>query len=546
MSAKRKKSKSSEKAKKAPVENITPVVEETKPFNRVVAVIDIGTSSIRLNVAEIAESGRISHLEVLSQTVTLGQEVFVAGSITLETIARAVETLSQFKDVMASYGVTKSRDIRVVATSAVRDALNRQAFVDRVYIATGLEVNVIDQAEETRLTYMGIEKVLRASKWARKSQSLVVEIGGGSTEVLLLRGLDVLFSQSYRLGALRLRESVDAQNLSGPRMRQVLESTIERTIDRIVGDAGMTGTPALLALGSDARWAASVIDPEWDKSKVARVSIASLQALVDTVLSLNTDELVRDYHITYAEADNMGPTLLAYLMLARSCGCKQIRVTTATMRDGIMAEMSGQGAWSGEFEEQIVQSAINLGRKYDFDEAHGLRVARMCRKLFDGLTALHGLDRQYGLLLYVAALLHEIGLFISYQSHHKHSMYLIRNSELFGLGNREMQLVALIARYHRRAMPKMTHDIYGDLNRSSRLIVKKLAAILRVADAMERGHGLQASDRDFEIVEDQLVIYDHGISDISIEQMALAEKGDMFEELYGLTPVLRSLPRKEL
>jgi exopolyphosphatase/guanosine-5'-triphosphate,3'-diphosphate pyrophosphatase len=180
-----------------------------------------------------------------------------------------------------------------------------------------------------------------------------------------------------------------------------------------------------------------------------------------------------------------------------------------------------------------------LGRKFNFDEAHSMRVAHLCRQLFRALQEDHHLEPRYEVILYIAAVLHEIGLFISNASHHKHSLYIINNSEIFGLSRKDVRLVALVARYHRRASPKPNHPYYATLDRESRVVVAKLAAILRVADALERSHSRRISEIRCKREPGRLVITVPKVDDLSLEQLALAQKGSLFEETFGLKVLLR-------
>jgi exopolyphosphatase/guanosine-5'-triphosphate,3'-diphosphate pyrophosphatase len=183
---------------------------------------------------------------------------------------------------------------------------------------------------------------------------------------------------------------------------------------------------------------------------------------------------------------------------------------------------------------------MDLGRKYRFDESHAVHVASLCASLFDQLQAVHRLDPRYRTMLYVAALLHEVGNVISTRSHHKHSMYLVMNSELFGLSSREMKIVALIARYHRRAMPRATHEVYGTLTRDHRIIVNKLAAILRVADALDRAHQQRISTVQCVLEDESVILTSQELDNPTLERMALKDKDDLFQQVYGMRIELRS------
>ncbi len=209
------------------------------------------------------------------------------------------------------------------------------------------------------------------------------------------------------------------------------------------------------------------------------------------------------------------------------------------LRDGLLQEMAHRGQWNEAFVNQITRSAVELGRRFDFDEPHSMQVANLCRQLFRALQDDHHLEPKFGVILYIAAVLHEIGLFIASASHHKHSLYIINNSEIFGLSRKDVRLVGLVARYHRRASPKPTHPGYALLDRESRVIVSKLAAILRVADALERSHSQRISEIRCKREPGRLVITVPKVDDLSLEQLALMQKGSLFEETFGMKVLLR-------
>ncbi|HLQ43519.1 MAG TPA: HD domain-containing protein, partial [Planctomycetaceae bacterium] len=192
--------------------------------------------------------------------------------------------------------------------------------------------------------------------------------------------------------------------------------------------------------------------------------------------------------------------------------------------------------------EQVIRSAVDFGRKFGFDERHATHVAFLAKKLFDELREEHKLDPRFSLLLHVAALLHEIGLYLNTTSYHKHSMYLIQNSELFGLSKRDQLLVALVARYHRRASPKPAHPGYAALDRDSRVTVSKLAALLRVAIALDRSYSQRILDLSCTREEDRLVISIPNVEDLSLEQLAVKQNSGLFEETFGLQVQLRAKP----
>ena len=235
----------------------------------------------------------------------------------------------------------------------------------------------------------------------------------------------------------------------------------------------------------------------------------------------------------------VGPALLANLLLAKGMGLKELLVTSITLRDGLLREMATRTSWTAEFSRQIIRSAIDLGRRYEFDEPHALHVAKLSQILFHQLHEEHQLDTRYEIVLYVAALLHEIGLFVSTHSHHKHAMYLIRNSELFGLSRKDHLLAGLVARYHRRASPQPTHEGYNMLDRHDRVAVTQMAAIMRIAMALDDSRSQRIHELACAVENNRLVISIPLVEDLSLEQLAIKQNGSLFEETFGIPVLLR-------
>lgn len=507
---------------------------------RTVAVVDVGATAVRLRVAEINAAGDVRTLESLQHAVHLGKDTFTAGHIQPSSVEECVRILQTYRRVMKEYGITRDDQIRAVATSAVREADNRDAFLDRVYMATRIDIEAIEGAEENRLTYIAVHDIIRNDPTLRASDVAIVEIGGGSTELIFVREGKVLFANTYRLGSLRMRETLETYRAPSDRVRAVLDQHIKRTVDQLYWNVPVEEVPYLVAISGDARFAATRLSPHWEERKTKHIDFRKFAQIADELVVVPVDELVRKYHIPYQEAETIGPALLAYEHIARAFHVKQIVVAAASMRDGLLKEMAVRGAWTFEFAEQAVHSAMALSKKYGADEEHSLHVADLSVKLFRELQSEHGLDERYELLLRVAALLHEVGSFISDRSHHKHSMYIIQNSDLFGLTRKDISLIALVARYHRRSVPRPYHEEYSTQTRDDRIAVAKLAAILRVADALERKHSQQIRHMSFQREKDTFLITVQGVADLTLEHLAIKEKGNLFEQIYGLKVALRS------
>lgn len=505
------------------------------------AVIDIGTSSIRMAIGQIDPAGRVDTLDSLSQAVSLGKDTFTKSSIDASTTEQCVRVLKSYREFLAEYQITDPAKVRVIATSAVREAANCGSFLNRIFVATGFRVDPIDEAEVNRVTYLGVQPLLSSEPRFTEGQVLVTEVGGGSTEVLLVQQGDVSYTHTYRLGSLRLRKSLESFRAPAAKVRNIMEEHITRIVEQMGSRIAPDDEPVeLIALGGDVRFAASQLRPDWELHGLVQIPLADIERLTDEMLSRSVDELVRQHQLTYPDAETLGPALLTYCHLARALGLEHFFVSDANLRDGLLQQMAIPDAWSEGFRRQIIRSAMDMGRRFRFDEVHAGHVADLSVMLFRALQDEHQLESRYQLLLHIAALLHDIGYVVSPKSHHKHSMYLINNGALFGLSRKDILLVALVARYHRRAVPKPIHEGYCSLDWESRINVAKMAALLRVADALDHSNRQRIRQVNCQRENGRLVIYADSADDLSLEQMAMKDKATLFEQVYGMQIVLRN------
>jgi exopolyphosphatase/guanosine-5'-triphosphate,3'-diphosphate pyrophosphatase len=506
---------------------------------RLAAVIDMGATAIRMDIAEIEAGGHVRRLEALRKFAPLGKDTFTKGRIGQDTIGQCIAILKGFQAVMSEYGISEPGQVLAVATSSVREADNADSFRDRIYVATGINLRVIDEAEQNRLTFLAAQEVFEKKPDLAQADVLFAEVGGGSTELFLLRQGRVSFSNAYQLGTLRMRETLETYLTPSDRVRRILGQHIGRTAETMKRDVPSVTSPVLVAMSGDAQVAASKISASWSEQDLLALDAKTFSAFADKVIPLPAEKLVSRYSLSYEEAETLGPGLFAYIILCRTFKVETIVIPKTTFRDGLLRELASARSWTDAFAEEVVRQALALGRKYAFDEKHARFVADISVRLFKVLQSEFHLDPRHELLLRVAAILHEIGGFISNRSHHKHSMYLIQNSGLFGLSREDVQLVALIARYHRRALPSANHPEYAALDRDSRIAVSKKAAILRVADALDRNHLQQIVGPLVTLTKDELIITVEGAEDLTLERLALKEKGPLFEDVYGRKIVLR-------
>jgi exopolyphosphatase/guanosine-5'-triphosphate,3'-diphosphate pyrophosphatase len=270
-------------------------------------------------------------------------------------------------------------------------------------------------------------------------------------------------------------------------------------------------------------------------------------AFVDSLSSRTIDGLVQKYSIPYLDAETLAPALLTYLQFLKETQARDIIVSDASIRAGILQDLAPaeQGKRLKKLAIQILSAARNLGRKYHYEENHVERVRQLSVRLFDELKTEQHMTDRHRLYLEVAALLHDIGSFISSRSHHKRSYYLILSSELFGLRKPELELIANIARYHRRALPQRSHASFNSLDRDARMIVLKLAAILRVANALDKDQIQKVMDLKISSDGDQIALIGQNMSDLAMGRAALDSRSDFFTEIFGKKIILSEAARTQ-
>lgn len=508
---------------------------------QVCAVIDIGATSIRMAVAEVDGCGRWEIRDQLQQSFSLGRDTFTSGNIGFATTETCVRILRHFLAVLReNWGVTSLAQVRAVGTSAVCEAANCGQFINRIQIATGIAIEPIAGADVNRLTYLAVQSLIAENAEFRRDNLLLIEVGGGNTEVMGLHNGLVDFSQTHRLGAFRVREILAESGDSGLDLEELLDTDISSAV-RSIRDELVPGKPIrFLALGGECRFAAKRIVPSWDGRSVIKIETARLAAVAREMLGRKVEELVNELYLPLPEAETLAPALLAYVGLARELAVDTIHVGTQTLRTGLLAELVAAGEWDDTFSRQVIHSAKKLGKKYRYDERHALCVADYARQLFDVMRPVHQLPARARALLEIATILHDIGSMVSNQSHHKHTCYLMQNSGLFGLGTSDLAVASQVARYHRRATPRRAHDEFMRLSCEQQLMVVKLAAILRVADALDRAHKQHLGELELTVTDTSLVIMTAFKGSLAVEKMALESKGKMFAEVYGLSPQLRA------
>jgi exopolyphosphatase/guanosine-5'-triphosphate,3'-diphosphate pyrophosphatase len=506
---------------------------------KVVAVIEIGSAGIRLLVAETGPGENWRVLDQAGRPVALGKDVFDSGEVSRESLLECLSVLRGYQELISAWGIGQE-NVRVIATSALRVARNRDIFVDRVRLETGFVLNIVEGIEENRLIYLAVRYALNNDLPVfRRGNVMIIEAGGGSTEIMLLRRGKMAAAHSLRLGTIRVgqqfRLSADALRFQA----RYLRDRVRNAAEFLQPEMDLSQVNTVVISGSAARFLAAKKGKELNRN-CWLVQREDYIQLVEEIRNYTPEDCVRNLQIPYADADGFVLGSLVYRYFLECTGAGTVAVPTVSIREGLVIDMvrGVEAELQEDFYSQIIASAVNLGRKYRFDETHNLHVASLCMALFDALIREHGMNARERMLLECAATIHDIGMFIKAAGHHRHGQYIIANSGIFGLHGEEMEIIGNVVRYHRGDAPAESDFDYIALQREDRILVLKMAALLRIADALDRGHTQRIKNITVERRGETVLVHTGGDLNLSSERMGLEEKGGLFQEVFGYQVIL--------
>ncbi len=438
--------------------------------SRILGAIDVGTNAVRLELARPMPDGSFDLVHSERDPVRPGEGVFKTGRIPREVEARLLSTLRRY----AALARRHRARVRAVATSAIREAKNGPDVVARVRKATGLELEVISGKEEARLIALG---VLRGQP--PRAHNLVVDIGGGSTEIAVAVGDHPTSLFSVAIGSVRLTETFDSSGKVPSKrlelMRTFAAEAFQRSLPRFahprraLGSSGTIGTIVSFAAEGGRRVAT--------RKRIRRA--------VELLAAMGLEERRRTFDARRGEIVVAGAVVLEALV--ERLGLESVTAVETGLRQGLLVDMQERQGRDAP-DASTAEASRALGRRFAFDEAHADQVTHVALGLFDDLAGVHGLPASARPILEAAALLHDVGSAVSYSKHHKHTFYLVANGDIPGFSDRERMLVALVARYHRRSPPDRERPDLATLSPAEFRTVRKLATLLRLADSCDRSH----------------------------------------------------------
>jgi len=534
------------------------------------AAIDIGSNSIHLVIVRAVKGQHPEIIDREKEMVRLGAGTLREHRLSKKTIERAIVTLRRFKKMAEHNG---ANPIIATATSAVRESRNSDEFIEQVRKVVGLEVKVLPGVEEARLIAMAVSEVTDFNG----RRGLIIDIGGGSTEFIITGGGEPKLMRSLRLGAVRLTEKFITTDPISIEQRDRLVSNIRADFTRtaaeiknvgydfVIGSSGTILNMVNAVAQADELYGHD--DSEGYEAFSQTITLEQIEWLNRKLGRMTMRERRRVQGIEKGRADIIVAGGLLLQCILSELGAAEITSCDWSLREGVILNYLGRKreaqphviveevSEEQDNEDPILnpliddsmfdvrtRSTLSVARRYDYDVTHSHHVARLATRIFDDTKELHQLSNQYRKLLQYAAILHDIGYHIAHNNHHRHALYLIKNSEMPGFSGDEIAMMGTIVRYHRGSLPKKSsdprsrheHEEYYALDRKQRSQMLKLAAILQIADGLDRSHGQSIADVHCEISESEVRFIAYSVGESELEMWSAERKSIWFSEIFNL------------
>ena len=508
-----------------------------------IAAIDIGSNSIKLAVADAAHGDSFAVVTRERDVIRLGHETLRKGRLSRTAIDRAINCIQRFKTIAETH---QAEAIVAVATASVREANNASQFIKEVEQQAGLRVEILSGIEEARL--IGLAASHGCS--LKTATNINIDIGGGSTEISLFRNGTPVSLFSVRLGSVRLTKRYLTSDPPRPKQLARLKAEVHAAFERPRRElrkarwqqaSGTSGT--ILSIGATLR----KLEDDNDESKYrpvrppeADIPLSQLSALNAKLVTLDFAgrRALAEMSAQRAEIIVAGGHILEEAM--RALGINMIRTCDWALREGVIIDSIRE--WEDEsrplapdFADQKLRGVHAVGQRFGYEESHARQVAKLAEKIFDSLATAENLTRHQRTLMLAGALLHDIGYHIAHDSHQKHALYLITNSELTGFSEAERAVIANIARYHRGSLPRKRHQEYEALNVPDRQIVCRLGGIVRLVDALDRSHDSRIYDLQCHVNPGRLHLELFCKGSCENELLEIERKRELFEQAFNRT-----------
>lgn len=501
------------------------------------AAIYVGSSEIAMKAFEISGRKNFRFVDGISKALELGKDTYREGSISRESIGQICEILNGFKKKMKEYQIT---EYRAYATTAVRESSNAELVIDAIKRNTNLHVQILSNSEQRYMNFKGLVAKYADFQQVVSKNTAFVDVGAGSVQVSLFDKNNLIVTENMPIGAVRVRDYLSMIGNKSGRLDEIMADYVEYDIvtfrNIYLNDKEIKN---IIAVGEVVNSVKRIV-PELEIKDV--ITREQFDFIYDRTVSMPPQELAERYGIPYERATLMLPNITIYRSFLNNCKAEEMYVPNVDFCEGIVANYMDEGSrivFNHNFEEDIIAAAYNIGKRYKCNRSHVERTADFALKIFDGMKQVHGMDRKERLQLQIAAILHECGNFINLHDSAKNSYHIVANTEILGLSHKERMEVANVIKYNTHYLPSK-EAIQGGLDDSDYIVVAKLAAILRIANILDKSHTQKIEDISVTVKDDTMIISAKAYEDISLEAGLFESRAVFFEQVYGIRPVLRA------
>ena len=509
--------------------------------NNKAAVIYLGSSALYMNIAEKRAQQSFRKIEEVEYPLNLGHDTFSVGKIQFAKVDEMCKTLINFKKLLNDYRV---EEVKVIATTAIREAKNRDYILDQIKIKTGLKVDVFDDKEEKKYIYQGILREIEDNE-LDLDRSLISYIGTGRLGVATYKDGNLTSSQNIRVGSIKLSEILGEIQEKTNKFYIVVEEYLSSFTYMLKSFLPQEKLDHFIASGKEIELISKLCGAE-ENNHFSYIYKDKFLALYNEIKDKTPNQVKRIYSLSAEKAEILLPAMAIYKAILELSSAKRIIVPAVSILDVVMfSTLYPKRAQREElaFYQNTILSARSIGQKYDYNQAHADKVEEFVLKIFDETQKVHGLGERARILLQVATILHDVGKFISLKRHYYNSYDLIRSSNILGFNNREVEIVANIARYHSSKIPREKDRSYNKLRHEDRILMSKLVSILRLAEALDRGHRDKFNSLVIKLKENQLIITIITNEPTLLEEWMFKQKSNLFEEVFGIKTKLEKKDR---
>jgi len=462
-----------------------------------IAAIDAGSNAVRLSAARAYSALDIEPLITERYPLRLGEGVFVRHRFSEELLNKGVKAFRHLREIMDEFGVSR---YRAVATSASREAENRSILVHRVKQVSGIALEVISSKEEARLG----QQAVFAAMGPEAQPRCIVDLGGGSLELSLLRDHIVVQGAQLPLGTVRLMSTLNTPGIIRPTEAEQVRRYVRALLESRLPNRPNLGDEVAVALGGNAETLSNVA-PGPRRDGLPSLELSLLRERLPDILERDVRDRMKAYGVRRDRADVMAVAAIIFVTLGRYLNIRSFAIPGVGIREGLLHEIA-RDAFSRkephrytDEARQMLLATRSFGRRLEYDQQHAEHVRELSVLLFDQLQPVHHMPDQARVQLEAGALLHDVGHRVSHRGHHKHGEYLVLNGDIPGLEGRDRQIVAAVVRYHnRKSQPDGHHPAYSSLNNNDKRLARRLASIVRIAEGLDHSHrqrilGLRAS-----------------------------------------------------